>query len=170
MATTKEIDVDGGVLVGHDGSDFSDQALRWALEYASTTGQAVTVVRAWVLTTAPRPDSWEPGYMPPLEDFAEAVVKRLSADIAGVVADYPTVDVRTTAVHGKPATRIIEASAKVAIIVLGRRGLGGFKGLVLGSVSEQIVRHAQATVVIVQPTDIEATPGQRKVLDADFDE
>ncbi|KAA1424936.1 universal stress protein [Mumia zhuanghuii] len=164
--TTKEIDFDGGILVGHDGSDFSDQAVLWALEYGKLTGQPVTVVRAWVLTTAPRPRTWEPGYMPPLEDFAEAVVERLEEDLAPLRTDFADVDVRTCAVHGKPAPRIIEASEKASMVVVGRRGLGGFKGLVLGSVSEQVVRHASATVVVIHPDSADSTPGARNVLDS----
>lgn len=164
--TTKEIDFDGGILVGHDGSDFSDQAVRWALEYGKLTGQPVTVVRAWVLTTAPRPKTWEPGYMPPLEDFAAAVVERLEEDIAPLVADLPGVEVRTCAVHGKPAPRLIEASEKASTVVVGRRGLGGFKGLVLGSVSEQVVRHAKATVIVVNPDSEDDSPEARSVLDS----
>ncbi|MBW9207620.1 universal stress protein [Mumia sp. zg.B53] len=166
--TTKEIDFDGGILVGHDGSDFSDQAVEWALEYGRLTGQPVTVTRAWVLTTAPRPKTWEPGYMPPLEDFAAAVVEVLDDDLAPLRAKYPEVDVRTCAVHGKPATRIIEASEKASTVVVGRRGLGGFKGLLLGSVSEQVVRHAKATVVVINPSGGDESPDARNVLDSSF--
>jgi nucleotide-binding universal stress UspA family protein len=164
--TTKEIHFDGGILVGHDGSDFSDQAVRWALDYGKVTGQPVTVVRAWVLTTAPRPKTWEPGYMPPLEDFAAAVVERLDEDLAALRSEYADVDLRTCAVHGKPAPRIIEASEKASTVVVGRRGLGGFKGLVLGSVSEQVVRHAKTTVVVVNPDGGDEAPAARNVLDS----
>lgn len=162
---TKAIDIDGGVLVGHDGSDFSDQAVRWALEFARLSGHTVTVARAWVLTTAPRPMTWEPGYMPPLDDFAAAVVERLDTDLAPLLADYPDVTVRTVAVHGKAAPRLIEASGSADLVVVGRRGLGGFKGLVLGSVSEQVVRHSDTTVVVVHPDGDDVTPARRNKLD-----
>ena len=50
----KTVDCDGGLLIGHDGSEFSNAALSWTLDPAERLGTHVTVVRAWVLTTAPR--------------------------------------------------------------------------------------------------------------------
>ena len=160
MGTSKEVEINGGILVGHDGSMFADQAVSWALKLARALGIPVTIVRAWSLTTASRPESWSPGYMPPLEDFEAAVVEALRRDTELALADYQDVQVSCQAVHGKPARRLIEASRKADMIVVGRRGLGGFKGLLLGSVSEQIVGNAHCTVVVVKSSNDDQSPAQ----------
>ncbi|MGH3423930.1 MAG: universal stress protein, partial [Nocardioidaceae bacterium] len=91
MSISNEIDLAGGILVGHDGSDFSDHALGWAMRLAAGLGSEVTVARAWVLTTAPRPDSWSPGYMPPLEDFEAATLAALERDVRAARESHPDV-------------------------------------------------------------------------------
>src|SRR5665811_2403174 len=100
MEIKKTVDMKGGILVGHDGSRFSDHAVSWALKLAVRLSYDVTVVRAWVLTTAPRPETWSPGYVPPLADFADATRKALEADVAPLLRDFPTVNVSCQAVHG----------------------------------------------------------------------
>jgi nucleotide-binding universal stress UspA family protein len=56
-------------------------------------------------------------------------------------------------VQGQPADALLEQGTDATLIVVGRRGLGGFKSLLLGSVSQQVVQHATCPVVVVnQPT------------------
>lgn len=162
---SKEVDISGGLLLGHDGSDFSDAALSWALRFATHVEQPVTVVRAWVLTTAPRPKTWSLGYMPPLSDFEAATRERLEAEVAETVAAHPAVSVSYQAVHGRPASILVEASQRADLLVIGPRGLGGFRGLVLGSVSEQVVRHAQCPVVVTHERGDPSLPPARLALD-----
>ncbi|MDN5856637.1 MAG: universal stress protein [Actinomycetia bacterium] len=162
---SKTVDCDGGLLIGHDGSEFSTAALSWTLQLADRLGTYVTVVRAWVLTTAPRPDTWARGYMPPLVDFEKATCDKLTADVADVVAEYPDVSVAHQAVHGRPASILVEGSERADMLVVGPRGLGGFRGLVLGSVSEQVVRHAKCPVVVVHGRGDASLPPARLTLD-----
>ena len=163
MAAQRDIDIDGGVLVGHDGSDFSAHAVAWALDYARSVGTTVTIARVWSLTTAPRPETWTRGFIPPLDDYADAVLTALTADVASILADHPEVEVSCQAAHGKSAARLIEASPRADMLVVGRRGMGGFKGLLLGSVSSQIVGNAQCTVVVVKSEDDVRSAAQRSV-------
>lgn len=148
-----------GIVVGHDGSDFADAALGWALGMAERLGVGVTVVRGWTYASAPRPASAAPGYVPPEEDFSVSVRDHLVADVAGLVAARPGVDVQYRVSRGPAANSLIEASADAELVVVGPRGLGGFRGLVMGSVSEQVVRHATCPVVVVRD--------QRDPADAD---
>ena len=53
--------------------------------------------------------------------------------------------------EGSPAEILIEASRDADLLVVGSRGLGGFKGLLLGSVSQQCSQHARCPIVIVGP-------------------
>lgn len=148
MNVSKEIEVQGGALVAHDGSAAADAALRMGLRVAAALGKSVTVVRAWNISTAPRPSSAAPGYMPPFEDFEAATLAALEEDIAPIRSDHPDVTVTATVVHGSPAQKLIAASATADLVVVGSRGHGGFVGLLMGSVSEQVVRHAKCAVLV----------------------
>jgi nucleotide-binding universal stress UspA family protein len=72
-------------------------------------------------------------------DDAFAAVKKLQ----------PSLEAEALAVKGQPADVLREQGADAALIVVGRRGLGGFKSLLLGSVSQQVVHHATCPVVVV---------------------
>lgn len=139
------------VIVGHDGSATAGLALTWALDYATHCGARVRVIRGWSMSTAPRPASMTRGFVPPLEEFEDAVVQSLHADVHAVVAEHGAgVEVSCEAFRGAPSNGLIEASRDADLVVVGARGLGGFKGLALGSVSEQCVRHAGCPVVVIR--------------------
>ena len=146
---SRTADVPGGVLVAHDGSDCAREALQWAAGLAVRAGYPLHVLRAWKMTTAPLPATWEPGYVPPLEDFEKAVRDELEAHVAAAELD-PALSVTCHVAHGAAARRIIESAAHADLLVVGARGLGGFAGLVLGSVSDQLVRHAPCPVTVVR--------------------
>jgi nucleotide-binding universal stress UspA family protein len=156
------------VIVGHDGSATADLALAWALDYATHCAARLRVIRGWTMSTAPRPASMTRGYVPPLEEFEDAVRQRLRADIDPVVAERGAgVEVDCEAVRGAPANGLIDASRDAELLVVGARGVGGFRGLALGSVSEQCVRHAACPVVVIRDehsADIERV----RELDADL--
>ncbi|WP_374999602.1 universal stress protein [Aeromicrobium sp. CTD01-1L150] len=154
------------IVVGHDGSAFSDDALRWALGWARRASLGVTVVRAWSITTAPRPATAELGYVPPLSDFADAVIQHLEHDTAAIRADFDDVPVTFAAPHGAAANGIIELSGSAELVVVGPRGRGGFRGLVMGSVAEQVTRHSQCPVVVVRGDQDPATAERTVRLDA----
>ena len=67
------MDEQAPVVIGYDDSDFSREALRKGLWLASKLGAKARIVRAWTISNAPRPSTWEPGYVPPVDDFATAV-------------------------------------------------------------------------------------------------
>lgn len=138
------------VVVGHDGSEFANSALSWALQLAEKTGQTVSVVRGWTISSAPRPSTWERGFVPPENDFAQAVATKIAEDIAPLAKAHPDVKIEYDPRRGPAANVLVDASEGAGLVVLGPRGLGGFRGLVLGSVSEQVVRHAKCPVVVVR--------------------
>jgi nucleotide-binding universal stress UspA family protein len=146
-----EVEIDGGILVGHDGSSSSTKAVAWAADHAARLGVPLHVLRAWNLTNAPRPETMEPGYVPPPEDFEAAVLEQLRLDIEGMHLP-DRCDVRLHAVRGQSAAKLLEAAAGAEVVVVGRRGAGGFLGLLTGSTADQVVRHAPCPVVVV-PVD-----------------
>jgi nucleotide-binding universal stress UspA family protein len=90
--------------------------------------------------------------VPPLPDYEKAVREELEARVAAAHLD-PTLSVTCHVTHGSPARGLIESAVGADLLVVGARGLGGFAGLVLGSVSDQCVRHAPCPVTVVRSRD-----------------
>jgi nucleotide-binding universal stress UspA family protein len=138
------------LVVGHDRSDCADAALEVALQLASDLGAPVTIVRAWSMVTAPRPPSWTFGYVPSSDEIAEAVRGELESDIRHLVQRFPDVEATYGAYHAGPAATLIRASRDARMLVVGSRGIGGFRQMVLGSVADQCVRQAHCPVLVTR--------------------
>lgn len=153
------------IVIGFDGSAFAMAALRRGLWLASRIDAPVRVIRAWTISNAPRPATWSPGFVPPVEDFAEAVLAELRAATAEVTAGFPDVEVELLVPHGAAGRELLKASADAQLVVVGTRGLGGFSGLLIGSVSDQVVEHAHCDVLVVRKRDGEQGPDRELKLD-----
>ncbi|MHB1613243.1 MAG: universal stress protein [Actinomycetes bacterium] len=141
---------DGGVVVGEDGSPGAGRAVRYAVAEAARRGAVLHVLRAWSIISAPRPPTWEPTFVPSLPEYEQAVADDLESALAELVDPDARVTVQAHVVHGPAAQALIEASTGAEVLVVGSRGRGGFAGLLLGSVSEQCVRHARCPVLVVR--------------------
>ena len=135
------------VVVGVDGSKPGAEAVEWALAEARLRGARLRVVHAW------HPSA---GYGYPyaitipigvFEDAARDCLAESTRDLDG----EGTLGIETALVCGSAAQVLLEASAHADLVVVGSRGHGGFAGLLLGSVSQQLVQHATCPVVIVHP-------------------
>jgi nucleotide-binding universal stress UspA family protein len=138
------------IVVGVDGSQGSRRALAWALEEARLRRASVRAVYAYLV-----PPGFGWGYLPPgridrsfFRDRAEELVEGLVAELAG--ADRRGGTVCGAAVEGVPAEVLCGAARHAELLVVGSRGLGGFGGLLLGSVSHQCAQHAPCPVVVVR--------------------
>jgi nucleotide-binding universal stress UspA family protein len=154
----ERIKINGGVVVGDDGSPVSRAAVVWAAQDAARRGSTLHVLQAWSMTKAPRPSTWVPGYVPALPDWEAAVIQNLESRCANLLADTAGVAFEVHAVHAPAARALIEASEGADLVVVGTRGWGGFKGLVLGSVAEQVVRHAHCPVTVVRNQPVVRNP------------
>ena len=154
------------ITIGYDGSEFADAALRNGLSLAEKLGLPVRVVRAWTISNAPRPESWTAGFVPPVEDFAQAVREQVADQLAPILAEHPGVTVDLQVPHGAAGRELIRASLDSRLIVVGTRGLGGFSGLLIGSVSQQLVEHAACDVLVTRRPDGDQAPPRALRLDA----
>lgn len=145
----EDVVVDGGVVVGHDGSACAQEALVWAADLAGRAGLPVHVVRCWCMTSAPRPRTWEPGYVPPLTDYEQAVREELDRCVAHAGLD-PRLEVHTHVVHGPPVASLLAAAAHADLLVVGARGHGGVARRLMGSVSDSCVHAAPCPVTVVR--------------------
>ena len=138
------------IVVGVDGSAASSAALRWALDEARLRGAQVEALYAFaypeVSTTSQAMHLIETDFAPFRAAGAEIVEEALSE--AGAAAE--PVAVERSVVEGPPAPALLDAAKKADLLVVGSRGHGGFAGLLLGSVSEQLAHHAPCPVVIVR--------------------
>jgi nucleotide-binding universal stress UspA family protein len=140
------------IIVGVDGSDESRHALRWAVEEGRLRKAPVRAIHAWELPLIPT----DVGLVPPRPDvvteltsFAEGAQRLVGTLVEEVVGDAQDVAVDAVAIEGKPAQVLLDVAEEGAqMIVVGSRGHGGFTALLLGSVSEQVARHAPCPVVI----------------------
>ena len=140
------------IVVGVEGSEGSQAALRWAVDEAHFRGCTVEVVTAYLPTYVPAAPDF--GYVPldPIDLVDE--VRKMQDDVVAAATAHCAdlaVPVEQKLIKGRAADTLIAAAQGAALLVVGNRGRGGFRGLLLGSVSHQIAQHAACPVVIVRP-------------------
>jgi nucleotide-binding universal stress UspA family protein len=149
-----------GIIVGIDGSDHSRRALKWALREAAVRRTPLTVL------TVQQPAAigyWGAGAVVPYvypndQDLTKQALKMAQEETdstleqAGPEFRPPSVTVK--AVAGLPAEALLQAAEGADMLVVGSRGAGGFKRLLLGSVSTQAAHHARCPVVVIPADDI----------------
>jgi nucleotide-binding universal stress UspA family protein len=137
------------VLVGVDGSPSSHKALAWAAAEAAEHGADLVVLNVWEHTLPPPTGSVSVSerYVP---DPSQRTAEDLLKEIKEVLGENPPVLVQPRVKQGSPAKVLIEQSADSDLLVVGTRGHGGFRGLVLGSVSQHVAAYAQCPVVVVR--------------------
>ncbi|GAA0222416.1 universal stress protein [Cryptosporangium japonicum] len=135
------------IVVGVDGSDASEHALRWALDQARVTGATIDAVIAWQPVVVF-------GYLPPPGDFDVEGAARsvLGGTVAQVVADGESPPVRQHVVEGAASRVLVDAANGATLLVVGNRGHGGLTEALLGSVGQHCVHHATCPVVVVRPS------------------
>ncbi|MEZ5374580.1 MAG: universal stress protein [Microthrixaceae bacterium] len=137
----------GDIVVGMDFSEMSRAALEWALEEARLRGVSVRVVHCWE-----EPMIFGGDLMMELPDAA--LLERSARErLDGLVASLDPPDgvtVSAETVRGRPGPALTEAAEGAALTVIGTRGLGGFSGLLLGSVARRVTHLAAGPVVVIR--------------------
>ncbi|GAA4465373.1 universal stress protein [Phytohabitans houttuyneae] len=137
------------IVVGYDGSDGADAALRWALDDAARTNTAVVLVYAFEWRTV----AGQIGLMPtawPDDSAREEAHKLIAAALARAGKLRPEVTVSGTVVDGTAAGVLVDLSYQASLTVLGARGRSAFADLLVGSASVAVSAHAHCPVVVVR--------------------
>jgi nucleotide-binding universal stress UspA family protein len=137
------------VVVGVDGSPDSLLAAAYGFEQAAEHGVGVEAVHAWTPPAPPWRSTIRP-LAPDADELEQAELHLLNAALAGLRTAYPGVPTRTRVVAGGAAHALVEASRTAQLVVVGSRGMGGFRGLLLGSVSQQLLHHADCPVAVIR--------------------
>jgi len=143
-----------GIIVGIDGSVHSRRALEWAVSEAALRHAPLTVLTVNQAVAG----YWGPVVYPSDQDLTRQIRETAQEETdsvlekAGEESRPPSVTVR--AVTGLPAEELLSAAAGADMLVVGSRGAGGFKRLLLGSVSTQVTHHAPCPVVVIPDNDV----------------
>jgi nucleotide-binding universal stress UspA family protein len=152
---TREIAA-GSVVVGTDGSGHAERAVVWAARQAHAEGRPLDVVHAYgrvgvgELAWLGTPGLDQSVLARALREAGETLVAE-AREIA--VLEFPGLVVRTHVLDTDARDALVEAAGSAYLVVLGSRGRGPLRTMVLGSVSESVARHAQCPVVVCRPPE-----------------
>ncbi|MEV4315495.1 universal stress protein [Actinocrispum sp. NPDC049592] len=130
------------VVVGIDGSPASEAAIGFAFDQASWLGVLLVALHTWSDTI---PASTVP------EAVAEEEQRVLAERLAGWQKKYPEVSVQRVFTPGRPAHSLLVQTREAQLVVVGARGRGGVKGMMLGSTSQALLHHSSCPVAVVRP-------------------
>jgi nucleotide-binding universal stress UspA family protein len=136
------------IVVGVDGSEQNAEAVRWAAREARLRDAELVAVLVWDLFNQRHADG-EHRFDPEYGD--EQAQGALRAALEATLGAEPAAGVTPLAVCDVPAKGLLASASGAEMLVVGARGLGGFEGLLLGSVSQQVLHHAEVPVAVVRP-------------------
>ncbi|HEX6454862.1 MAG TPA: universal stress protein [Trebonia sp.] len=140
-----------GILVGYDGSGHSLRALEWAAHEAAFRQAPLAVLSVCAAAPAQWPCDCGDDSLRQARTLAE---EKADKALAQAGADLPRARVTVQVASGTPAEELLRAAGGAQMIVVGSRGAGGYKKLLLGSVSSHVAHHARCPVVVVPDDDI----------------
>lgn len=139
------------VVVGVDGSSTSLTAAEHAARAAVARSRPLHLVHGYLhpLGYGVPLNPYDLGVPAPTEE-SRKMLEQVAADLVG---RHPTLRVEVRQVAGGPGATLVEESRRAELVVVGSRGVGGFVGLLLGSVSNQVAQHAHCPVLVVRPAE-----------------
>nr|WP_090343089.1 universal stress protein [Mycolicibacterium malmesburyense]CRL73868.1 universal stress protein UspA-like protein [Mycolicibacterium malmesburyense] len=152
-----------GVVVGADGSDSANAAIRWAAHDASMRKLPLTVVHAnSVATVSAAMVAWPAGEIPQQvleqqEEEARTLLANAVETARKSVEDATRLTVTEEMFLGWPVPTLVDVSKEATMVVVGSRGRTGLRRALLGSVSSGLIHHAHCPVAIVHDEDAPAT-------------
>ena len=148
--TSSDFEAMKRIVVGVDGSPESLTALEWAYSEASASGAKLTVVHAWEYPYDVSRSSVRE-IRKPMEHAAIEEL-RTSLETLGARLTDGSVVIRPKLCEGAPAAALMGEAQGADLIVVGSRGRGGLRSLLLGSVSRELLHRAPCPVAVIRTT------------------
>jgi nucleotide-binding universal stress UspA family protein len=143
------------ILVAVDGSAAADKALEYAIDLAKKYESGLTIMHVMNLPSIPHSIPGDAFNRPiPSTEEIKALLKREGDGVLlkrKEVALGDGVEAETSLVFGDPAEEVLKASEGYDLIVMGRRGQGRLRAMLLGSVSNKVIHYAKRPVLLVNP-------------------
>ena len=136
------------VVVGVDGSEQALTAARWALDVAARRHQPLEVVHSWSVPLPPVGLGPAPVGLND-DNIRQAAQRVLDDSVEALGSEAPEVDITGTLYPGTPTAALLEAGERAAMVVVGSSGLDRVTEFILGSVTQQVVAHANCPVAVV---------------------
>jgi len=140
----------GAIVVGIDGSEPSNRALAWAADEAALDHRPLVLVHAVGGLGVPG-TVWLTEGDPQVTRMRAEGEDLLAAATQQVLGRHPSVEVHSRVVTEDARQALLEVANQAWLIVVGSRGRGSVRSLLLGSVSAAVARHATCPVVVVRP-------------------
>jgi nucleotide-binding universal stress UspA family protein len=145
---------DGHVVVGMEDDVTSEAALDFAARESTRLGRTLDVIHAW---TVPATIGVDFGSAIPFDALREAHEEILATSTARLRAAHPGVDISEWVEQGPAAPMLVDASKEAEMLVVGTHGRGAVAGLILGSVSHDVLLNMPCPVVVVPRPDEKKT-------------
>ena len=150
VVVVPDLDLDdrSGVVVGVDGSEVSEHALRFAAAEADRLGEPLIAVSVWTPLHAPRNDLavYPELYLTNMQSATEEI---LSLALAGLASDHPDLEIVRRVERGYPSHVLTELAGSARLTVVGTHGRGAVARFLLGSISQEVLsRLASVTAVV----------------------
>ena len=158
------------IVVGIDLSDTSALALEWAAQEAERSGAHLTLVHTYSLPLYPTARAGVPGgtVVTDLDDSVrEAAIATTTNAAERIRAAHPGLEVSVQTGVGSPGEALVSSSRDAALVVVGSRGLGAIRGLLMGSVSTHVCAHAHCPVIVVHERPSQSLADARVVVGVD---
>lgn len=136
----------GQVVLGYDGSAASNRAAAFAFRHAQAVGCGVVAVSVEAGKGEPQTEWIDPENATPGSDTSA-----FHSPVIVTAASFPDVPVSFVAGTGRPAEVLLTEARGAVLLVVGSRGTGGFAGLIMGSVSQKVLAHADCPVAVLHP-------------------
>jgi nucleotide-binding universal stress UspA family protein len=140
----------GTIVVGVDGSECARTALRFAAKEAALRKAKVRAVTAWHLPLGSFGSGWAASSETLVEDCEKAAEETLDEALENLGELGEGLELERVVREGQPAEILVDEAREAELLVVGSRGRGGFRELLLGSVSQQCAHHASCPVAIVR--------------------
>jgi nucleotide-binding universal stress UspA family protein len=138
-----------GIVVGVDGSKLSETAIGYAFRQAAETRDRLTAVHAWTDPLTPNELGWTMSTLYDPVAYARDQEILLAESLAGWAEKYPEVPVIRRVLHEQPVRALASVASNARLLVVGCRGLGVMRSMLLGSVSHGVLHLASCPVAVV---------------------